>query len=1028
MFWDTVTVVEARPDPFWREGRAVGWRRIDARQTLELVVLVGRERELVDVAASLASLEGGRGGLIVVTGEPGIGKTALCEEVAARASAAGHAVAWAACWRSPPTPPLWPWRQVVRDLLAVAGSSHDDVRALEPWLDHLGGAEAPVSDPEAALAWLSDAVGAVCRAAGRPVLVVIDDLQWADIRSRQVLVALSAQLARSRAVVVVSCRGDELDPAYLATLSGRAHVVALARLDRGSLGVLADEVTAGARVDVEELHRRTGGNPLFACELLRFGTSAGRLPDTVSAVLAERLSRLPETGRRLLDVAAVVGEQFTIEMLGRVAGGPRGDVAGELEEPARLGLVEPVGSTGSFRFSHAIAREAVLAAQTAARRWQCHEAVAEALESLRAEGGDVDAAALAHHFAEAGSEHVPRAVVYAREAARAAMAQFAAADAARLLERTLSVVEPEWYPSERLDLLIDLGHARHAVGDVPGARATFESAIRLARARGDAVAWARAALGCAGAEGFEVPVLDQPQLVEAEEAMDALGDDEPELRAQLMARLAVAGAFAMSEQRRRTLAEGAVRLARTVGGVTLIDALAAHCDAVAGPDHVEARLEQASEVVALAADQRDRRRELLGRRLRAVALLELGDVQAFDAEVDAFARGAAALRRPLYDWYVPLWRGARALMSGDLDAVEALLEDTERIGAAAGSDNALLLAAVQRWWMLTERDDTSGALAVVKLAVESSPVPPVGGQVSLALALANAGQFEDARSILDRLLPDQLAAAARDSEWLPMLCEAAEGVHRIGGHEQGGWLYQALLPYRDLYVVEGIAACCLGSVERFLAMLTTDAAPHIDRARAANRHVGATAALARTDELAPRSIGTLRCDGDTWLVGWNGTERTVRDRKGLHDIAHLVRRPHQELHVLDLVGGGEVAEVSDRQLDVTAVAAYRRRLVEIDQALDSADERGDVQRSRALTQEKEALLDQLRAGHGVAGRPRRLGTTATERARSAVTQRVRDALRHLDAAAPALAAHLRGAVHTGTYCSYGPDEPITWTL
>lgn len=989
-------------------------------------MLVSRDRELGEIDA-LRRSAGAWSGLILVTGEPGIGKTALCSELAGRAKGDGDAVAWAACWRSPPTPPLWPWRRVVRDLLGMVGSTPADVGPLGGWLEHLAGGEAPVTDPESALAWVVDALAAAFDHVGRRVVVVFDDLQWADERSLDVLVALAAQLPHLSATVLASCRGDELDPERLALLSARARVVPLARLDRAGVGAIADEATDDP-VDVDELYRHTGGNPLFVHEMLRVGACAGSVPVTVSAVLADRWTLLSESARQLVDVGAIIGEEFTLNLLQRVLGGERGTLTDELDEALRLGLVAPAGAAGRYRFSHTLAREAVLDLQSTGRRWELHEHVAQVLEAARRDGADVDAAVLAYHFAEAGSEHVLRAVAYAREAARIAMDQFAAVDAVRVLQEALAVVEYEWFPAERLALLNDLGGAQHAAGDVAVARATFQSAIRLARARGERRTWAHLALGFAGGDGFEVPMLQSDQLVVLEDAIDGLDAEERGLRARLLARLAVAGAFEISETRRLELAEEAVVLARPIGGAVLIDALAAHCDAIAGPAHVTRRLTEASEIIELALAERDRHRELLGRRLRVVALLELGDIAAFDGEVDAFARTAALLRRPLYDWYVPLWRGARALMAGDFDTVEALLGQVEGIGAVAGSDNARLLAAVQRWWLLTDRGQPGEALDVVAAAVSSSPVPPVGAQVSMALALAQAGRVDEARAILDRLLPDQLAGEAHDSEWLPMLCEAAAAVHAVGGHPQVRWLYDALLSLRDLFVVEGIGACCLGSVELFLAMVAPDPAPHLERAVAADRRIGGHAAATRASNLVRHTMGTFRCDGDTWIVGWNSTERSIPDRKGLHDIAYLLARPHQRVHVFDLVGGGEVAESTDRQLDAIAVAAYRRRLHEIEAALDDADAHGDADRSRALTAERAALIDQLRTGRGLGGRSRPLGTTAAERARSAVTQRVRDALRRVEGVDPELASHLHNALSTGTYCSYAPPEPVIWSM
>jgi len=985
------------------------------------VVLVGRDEALSDVDTALRA---GRGEVVLVAGEPGIGKTALCLEVAARAEAAGFIVAWAGCWRTPPVPPLWPWRRIVREVLDTP--DHGGVRGeYEPWLAHLDGGEPPVADPDAALAWLADTVVDVFDRARRPTIAVVDDLQWADVRSVQLLAAVSAQLSRTPAVVLAACRADELDPALLGPVSARARIVALGGLDRASLRRLAEELAGGASIDVDELYRHTGGNPLFVRELLRSGAGAGRLPPTVSAVLAERLNRLSGDARGALDAGAVVGDAFSIELLSSVLGTSSETVLDHLKGAVELGLIEP---GPSYRFSHTMAREAVLAALDDPTLRDLHRAVARELESQRATGRHVDAAALAHHLAAVGGAHLPRAVDYTREAARAALRQFAARDAVRLLQATMGVLDASTHPKERLELLIDLGQAQHAAGDPVNARSTFEHAIALSRTLGEYRAWGRAALGYAGDEGFEVPALTNEQLAVLDEVLDALGDTETDLRARLLARQSIAAVFVATEERRLALAEAAVALARRADRTVLIDALAAHCDAIAGPEHVRRRLAQAAEIVELAQGAGDGRRELLGRRLRAVALLERGEVDSFDAEVDEFARVAALIRQPHYQWYVPLWRGARALMTGEFDAVERLLAETERIGAAAGSENAALLTRVQLWWLRTDQGRAADALVVLEGALGSSGVPPVGVQVSRAMALANAGRGEEARAVLDRVLPDLVADAPRDSEWLPMLAEATLAVHAIGGHHGQAWLYEQLLPYRELYVVEGIGACCLGSIERFLAMLAPDPAEHLAAARTADRRAGAVVALRRTEDLAA-AHGVLRCDGDVWVVGWNGRERNIRDRKGLHDLAVLITRRGEEVHVLELVGGaGDIADTSGPQLDREAVSAYRMRIAQIDAELDDADSQGDAERSKALFEERQTVIAQLNSAFGLGGRPRPMGHSGAERARTAVAQRIRDTLRHLDSASPDLAAHLHGSIRTGTYCSYIPDEPVSWTL
>jgi tetratricopeptide (TPR) repeat protein len=471
--------------------------------------------------------------------------------------------------------------------------------------------------------------------------------------------------------------------------------------------------------------------------------------------------------------------------------------------------------------------------------------------------------------------------------------------------------------------------------------------------------------------------------------------------------------------------------------------------------------------------------ELLGRRLRLVALLEIGDLSAADAEITAFERRAATIRQPLYGWYAPLWRGARAMMSGDLAEAQSWLAAAEAAGESAQSVNAMMLVGTHRALAYFETGRSDELAAMISSIVELfSGEPRTDVQVMTALARAAGGDLDGPRRFLDGLGITGLAALPADSEWLPCLVQVTYLVTLLGGHPVAGWLYDALLPHRRRHAVEGIGAFSHGSVERPLGLLAAaegrreDAKAHFEAALADNRSAGAALLVARTlhdggvamgdagwlaqARDAYRALGlearaaevdaalgtsgssaetgtdagaAFRRDGEVWALSWNGTTVRLGDRKGLADLAALLSRPGREVAALELAGaagvelGGDLGEL----LDAPARAAYQRRITELDAELADADEAGDQQRSTRATAEREALLAQLSAAYGLSRRPRRIGAAA-ERARQAVTARIRDALGRIEAAHPDLGAHLRRSVRTGTACVYLPDEPVTWRL
>jgi hypothetical protein len=304
------------------------------------------------------------------------------------------------------------------------------------------------------------------------------------------------------------------------------------------------------------------------------------------------------------------------------------------------------------------------------------------------------------------------------------------------------------------------------------------------------------------------------------------------------------------------------------------------------------------------------------------------------------------------------------------------------------------------------------------------------------------------------------------------MSQLAEAIGLIGSHDLARWAYGALLPYRSRFAVEGIGAAIRGPVERDLGVLAATlgersaAADHFGAAVAATRRIGAPLLTARTLHDMGTSLGDSAClddarsayaalgadrrvadidardggrrdrppagqpempvfrrDGEVWRIGFRGREVTLRDSKGLRDIAVLVGRPGRPVPALDLAGDlaappreGDLGEV----LDARARESYRRRIVELDEEIELADAAADAARSSRAIAERDTLVAELSAAYGLGGRPRRAGDPA-ERARSTVTARIRESLKRLEGADEALGSHLRRSIRTGRLCVYEPE-------
>ena len=929
-------------------------------------VLAGRGAELGELhEAALHAVTERQGWVGLVGGEPGIGKTRLAAACAALLAEDGFGCAWVSCPDDDSAPPFWVWGQLL-DQLGVGDALHLSPDEADPGLSRF-------------LLFKAVAAGIRQAAAKQPLLLVVDDLHWADPGSRRLLSAIRGALAALPVVVLCTYRDTEPGANALCAEVGPVRHLVLAGLAPGELAAAVAMATGSAVPDalLAGLHARTAGNPYFAAETVRLLRAEGRLdasaqlpagllPPTVRAVLERRLALLPTPAAGLLRAAALLGDELDPPLLAEVAGQPLAAVT------SALAAARAVRVVSRDRFAHPLVREVLDAQLTAADRLRWH-ARAGAVLVRRYRAAIATPAAAAQHLlaaAELGGQ-AGQAVEFARLAAADAVRRGGYEDAVRLLSAALAVAGPE---AERGEPLCALGEAALAAGDPDLARAAYAQAAELARRTGQAELLAAAALGTAGGQGgFEVDLRDPDRVAVLTEALQAQPNRDSRTRAALLGRLSLALAFtAAGIAEREALSAEAVAMARRLGDpATLAAALAARCDAISGPDHIAERRAAAAEIIKLAQLSGDSARELLGRRLLVVALAEAAEWPAVDAEISSYARLAERLAQPRLTWYVPLWQGTRALMRGELVRADKHVRELGELAERAGSGNARLLGLVQRFVRLVGAGDAGELARDFAEIVRLTPDEPQAGACTRALLNARRGRLAEARTDLDRV---ETAAVPRDGDWLAKYVQVAEAAvladHRIAATVA----YQLLQPYARQCAVAGILAGSWGSVAAHLGYL----ARYLGQAEEADAHfalaaeidAAAGSALAsRTREWAgsaapPDRMAVFRRDGEVWTLRYAGRTVWLRDSKGLHDLALLLARPGEQTHVSELAG-----------------AAGRR--------------------------ESDA------------------GPT-TERMRKAVTYRIRHAIVRVADVHPELGSHLQATVRTGTWCGYTTEHRVDW--
>jgi tetratricopeptide (TPR) repeat protein len=883
---DVPSVAPSRPEP---SGPVISLQaELGSRAAAPMI---GRVAEISELERWLGRQPTGPGArserVLLLGGDPGIGKTRLIAELAVRANSAGSIVL---AGRAPEETlvPFQPFLEALghyvdnaslEELRATARGHGAELARLVPALrrrmPELPSTEA--GDPETERYRLFEAVAGLLGelSAQRPVLIVLDDLHWADRPTLMLLRHLARAPSTDRLSVIGAYRSAERwREGFAAALAGLRHERLVVPMDLAGLPERDAARLVGLRLGrrpgedfLHALYEQTEGSPFFIEEILRHLEASGvdarsavpadltraGLPDDVQAVISRRLDNLGPDALDVLRVAAIIGRDFDAKLLEQATELEEDRFLAALDEALAAGLIdESAGTRGAYSFSHALIRETLCESMSAPRRARVHRRVGLALEKMGAVGR---ANALAHHFTRAADpEDAERAIRYALQAGEEAIRVLAHEQAAEHYAGALEVLgrfDPGNH-AQRCTLLLDLGEALVRSGERPRAWGIFREAAAVATELGDAQALARAAIGASRRYVQPPGVVDEELIGMLERAL-ATDPGQPSVtRVLLLSRLC--GALYFSERReemRRFSAEATVLAAELGDPKASALAAAARRRAYWAPGHLERRLADSTQLLRSAREAADWDLTLQGHAWLVVDLLEAGDRAAVEAQIEAFGAGARELRQPLFTWQASVWRAMKALLGGHLGTAERLAGEALSSGVRAEGITAQQYYSIQLLAIRDEQSRLRELEAPAREAMAANPNRPAW-RAAVARLLCEAGSEEEAHALVAPLADEKFASVPLDGDWMTAMILLSDVAVALAEDEWARLIYEHLRPYRNATVVIGIGAVCLGAAGRYLGRLAQlmgepDAArEHFERALVLNEALSAPVQLAHT--------------------------------------------------------------------------------------------------------------------------------------------------------------------------------------
>ncbi len=852
---------------------------------------VGRHPELDTLMSLWSGAVDGASSLVLVSGEPGIGKTRISCELARRVHTQGLTVLYGRCDDELGVP-YQPFVEALafvidnfepKDFVQVVGRHAAELTRLVPRLaEHVPDLAPPVStDPETSQYRLFEAVTGTLVAASnlQPILFVIDDLHWAAKPTLLLLRHIASSPAAARMMIVGTYRDSDLYRSQpLAAILGDlrridgVERIALTGLDGPEVAEFMSRV-AGHELDeagialAQMIYDETDGNPLFTGEVLRHLQEVGAIyevdgrwttrdvtevgiPDGVREVIGRRLNRLAPVTNEVLQIGAVVGRSFDLVVVQRLVDVDRDDLLTALDEAVEARVVTEV-AIGHYTFSHALMRSALYDELRPTRRARLHERVAEAVSTVYADAIETHLGELAYHYARSiGTGDVNKAIEYSQRAGDRALAQLAFDDAVSWFQQARDLIEDGAGDRAQLaHVLMGLGVAQKYAG-VPVFRDTLLDAAAQAEKDGDAAVLAAAAL--ANTRGFWSGYGDIDSAL-ADVFRTAIGGLTPEMqseRARLLANLAVETVFDGTLDSRRELVDEALAIAREIDDdATLAHVLVSRSVALWDMSTLNERLDHGRELTGLTAAIGDPHLEYFASWYRMAALVEAGRIREADAVHAVCSDLARNLGRGIPMWSDAFTRAGCALLAGDWDRAEALASEQYEIGDRLGHGDALLFYGVLLFSIRFEQGRLPEIADLVR-AVGTGDVVPDGVDALWGITACVLGDDDEAARVLDGLAAPGFTNLPRHQSWSSTLWAASLIAAHLGDTARAEQLYDlftacpARLVYPGLNVFDSVPST-LGLLALTLGRHDV-AHAHFDDAEELEASIPAPNLLART--------------------------------------------------------------------------------------------------------------------------------------------------------------------------------------
>jgi DNA-binding CsgD family transcriptional regulator len=855
------------------------------------VPIVGRGQELAQLRAALVTAAAGDGRLMLLSGEPGIGKTRLAAAVAAMAAEYDMPVTSGYAVDDPGMPPLWPWRRLGRAVPGLAGVlSGAPAAAAGP---AGAGPAAAVDSAAARFGMFAAASQALADAAAdRGLLAILEDLQWADRTSLLLLRHLALELPHTRLLMVATFRETagsplaELLPDLLRADGTRA--VRLTGLSRPDLAHWLRQLEADgdAQELADRLLARTGGNPLFVRLLVERGVAGmdhelSEFPGLRQLVLA-RLSGLDDPARKLLDAASVLGERIDPPVLAEMTRHSAARVGELLDQAVAHGVLLCSPDTAGLSFAHALVRDAVYDELAPSRRMGLHERAARALE--RSSGGAAAGQIAGHWRRSGGPGWAERCVGWASEAARSATAALAYDEAARFAALALEAADADGADTGlRAELTLDRARAEFTAGHIEASLSCCQAAARLAEQAGRPDVLTSAALVITG---MGDPATNTAVDALCASAIRAVPAGDTALRARLRARQAIFAAETDACNRARELSAEALALASQCEDPdALLDAIHARHLSLCAPQFLAERRELATRACEIAQRARQPLGELWGHLWLVDAAFQAGDLAAVDHELGRIEQLAVNRKHSLAQWHLARFRATRAALVGDLDAAVAHNETARAVADQIGavSTIGMYYAFLSQLALLRGTMDRELGDATLAMLQRVRNVPLV--RVFVPLTYLLMGERDRARATFEefRRLPGTLEMGPR---WIALMVHIGIAAVWLDDAETADRVYRELSSLPPTYMGDGSGLVFSGgSLERVIGDLALatgrldEAIRRYTDAIEMNARIGARPFLALSRLGLARSLAAKANPGDLTGARTQVTEAAAEFRR-----------------------------------------------------------------------------------------------------------------------------------------------------